>query len=487
MLYLEVSCKDNPIYLILMILILIGAVITAFCLNISRYDYIIISLFLIITIMIILLKPYYLIYYYLIFGAIALPSFGKGKGIFAILSGASPDGIRITLLAVFFILYSIFVSKQILKVPGRQQIFLLVITAIYFTITLIWSQSIIDSLRYLPKFLLAVFLSICLLGENRISVSTVIEMIQKGFIIFFILSILSEMFFRSIIFPKFTGDLRMMGISGVHHMKYYAAMMSIFFFSRWRTKGIKKDLFLFFSAFSLVIGTLERGPIAGVILSCIVIETILPKKRFSEIGKKVLFVSVLVVTGFYLLFSFELISRRMYSSSRYNYSDVLFYLKKGDINQITRLISFKGRFELWKVASEVKEKNILKGSGFGTSQFNALDKFGVLELHNDYLKLYIETGIIGLLLYIVLWISIITFAWKRRGDKDSIQRFLALAILGQAVFLLTNSVVGNVLDQAAYGMVWCFVGVAILLKEIEKSSPIEAYLQKKDNKLIKIL
>jgi len=137
------------------------------------------------------------------------------------------------------------------------------------------------------------------------------------------------------------------------------------------------------------------------------------------------------------------------------------------------------RIKLWKDMIEVFKFRPLTGFGAGT--FNVLAesvrglKFGSLDAHNDYLKILVETGILGLVSYLSLILALLARLKKRlqrtSGDffvllKNSYRaksliknNLFALILLALAVSIYTMSFGDNVLKFTAVQWIfWALIG-----------------------------
>lgn len=150
------------------------------------------------------------------------------------------------------------------------------------------------------------------------------------------------------------------------------------------------------------------------------------------------------------------------------------------INRITGLFdgdpsdSILWRRQMWDDMINKGLDSPIIGYGTGsattiTEQVRGL-KLGALEIHNDYIKVFIESGLIGLLIYLFMIISIIGFVFynytKRRDNYILITLFISLAVY-------LSSLWDNLLRQTAVMWIY-FVVLAISFKifEINKEKQI---------------
>jgi O-antigen ligase len=135
------------------------------------------------------------------------------------------------------------------------------------------------------------------------------------------------------------------------------------------------------------------------------------------------------------------------------------------------------RFDQYRTALGVWGQNILFGCG--TANFkHALDDpksriFGSIEayfLHNTYLTIAAETGLVGLIsFYGIIFFAIIR-CWKVLKCEDLLIRGLALSIITALLGFLLDGLTGPMFKQPVpFAQLWIFIGLAMsfgrLLKE----------------------
>jgi putative inorganic carbon (HCO3(-)) transporter len=77
--------------------------------------------------------------------------------------------------------------------------------------------------------------------------------------------------------------------------------------------------------------------------------------------------------------------------------------------------------------------------------------------HNDYLNLLAETGIVGLVGYLAGWVLIVSWTWQTLRTSDSVQRGLALGLLGTWTHLAVHSFV----DKLYVNNLFLHIGVML--------------------------
>ena len=121
--------------------------------------------------------------------------------------------------------------------------------------------------------------------------------------------------------------------------------------------------------------------------------------------------------------------------------------------------STETRMRLWNDALQVVQSNPLFGTGFNTYAY--MGRIGSYQdTHNIYLKVMVETGLIGLLLFLALLCGLFKAGWSLfRQDGDPFLRSLGLALAAWIVCTAAANLFG---DRWTYlqvnGYLWILAG-----------------------------
>ncbi len=121
--------------------------------------------------------------------------------------------------------------------------------------------------------------------------------------------------------------------------------------------------------------------------------------------------------------------------------------------------SIQWRINLWNDAKEYVKAQPLLGYGAGTASNLILDKrgekFGSSDPHNDYLKIALENGLIGLLTYLAIIAGLFIKLIKTYfGAEQPKLKILILSIIGLLISFYTMSAADNILRNTA--LMWSF-------------------------------
>ena len=136
--------------------------------------------------------------------------------------------------------------------------------------------------------------------------------------------------------------------------------------------------------------------------------------------------------------------------------DTLSSLGDSDVDVTT------GRVEFWRIAlQKFRDEPVL---GIGWKQFYKLKFYGKnYDVHNIYLQLLCETGLVGAIVFFILFAIVFakTLSYLKKKTTDTYKKKIALFALFYQIFFLLYGVTGNPLYDASY-YIFYFVCVAFI-------------------------
>lgn len=119
--------------------------------------------------------------------------------------------------------------------------------------------------------------------------------------------------------------------------------------------------------------------------------------------------------------------------------------------------SLAWRLEFWSEIVHLADRNPVTGIGYGMTSY--LTQQGK-QPHNDFLRAYVETGLIGLVVYLVVIVLLLRLGLRavRMAPPGTLDRSVAVGYLGCAVALVLTSLSSNVITNVA--QIWYFVAIA---------------------------
>lgn len=121
--------------------------------------------------------------------------------------------------------------------------------------------------------------------------------------------------------------------------------------------------------------------------------------------------------------------------------------------------SIQWRINLWKDSLKYSQEELAVGYGVGTASKIILEKrgeqFGSPDPHNDYLKILIENGILGVISYLLIISTLlINLIWGYLKSNSTFNKNFFLLMIGVSIALYFMSFADNVLRNTA--LQWTF-------------------------------
>lgn len=386
-----------------------------------------------------LLRPLLVVGLMLLLGPIDL-SFLTGKSLFTGLGGLDMNGIRLIGIVVSF-LGIVAVDRRVLKhalsVHGRWYLaFLLFITA-----TLVYSTARIDGARLLLKLSYPFLVFVLVQGVARTRAD--LEWLSRW--------ALAGAITISLINPAYvlaggydvdaTGRLRIQGV-GAHEnpFSFYLLIILLFVLSRYLARGKGWYLLLCAALGGWLVMTLTRITFAAAIVALlgVALYDALITRRYRTVV-----IATLVGVGLAIPLAPIALERSL------GYTPGLGELVSLVSNPVDLYykINWQGRQLIWPVALNAFLSSPLVGIGLGGSTGILMSRWGGAlggVLHNEYLRLLTDTGLIGTGLFalaIAVWAGALIKVGREGGGPVREYALPAFAgIISWAVLSITDNV-----------------------------------------------
>jgi O-antigen ligase len=154
-------------------------------------------------------------------------------------------------------------------------------------------------------------------------------------------------------------------------------------------------------------------------------------------------------------------------------------ISKDDINS-------NGRFAMWEWSLQnYYDQNKLQGSGSGTLQYvfyqRAAKGISAGIVHNDYVQILCDTGLIGLVLYLSIFLSLVvhTFFVYNNPSNSNVIRMCAIAAGASAIGMAATSYTDNTVNytMATLSYPFGFYGMMLGLLKGQKNRQMEEALE----------
>ncbi|GAA0975970.1 O-antigen ligase family protein [Acrocarpospora macrocephala] len=123
------------------------------------------------------------------------------------------------------------------------------------------------------------------------------------------------------------------------------------------------------------------------------------------------------------------------------------------------------RFDHWSQALDLLGLNPVTGTGLGTTRLLIYK-----EVHNDYLRALVESGLLGLVTYLGLLAALVITAYlalRNTGPGRGLERGCAVAFAGSVAALLVSAISDNAMTSVV--VMWyfaVFAGIALRLSTV---------------------
>ena len=127
------------------------------------------------------------------------------------------------------------------------------------------------------------------------------------------------------------------------------------------------------------------------------------------------------------------------------------------------------RLAHWQAALNMAQANPWLGVGFGNYEiayphYNLLNwQLALGHAHNYYLNVFAEAGMIGLVGYLALWVSVMVMTWRARRHPDPLARLIVVGLFGTWTYLAVHSLTDNLYVNNLFLHLGVMLGVLAVL------------------------
>ena len=212
-------------------------------------------------------------------------------------------------------------------------------------------------------------------------------------------------------------DRGMFRLKGFNNNPDYFNLFNIIFLSiglnKWKI-NFKMKLIL---VFSILCGILTFS-LSALLVNCIIVLLFIISLSKQKILITTLSISVLI----FIIFNYF----------NHNDNEAIQVIKEIVIKRTEHSKTGSGRFEMWNGILPVISDNLIIGTGVGTVYSYTYKQFSIINLHNTYLEILLELGIVGLLLFLFLllinFLKIINYSSNKTNKSIMLLSFIGLTI-----------------------------------------------------------
>lgn len=333
---------------------------------------------------------------------------------------------------------------------------------VYASMTLAWSESIVESLRFINKLWLALVLAFLVNAVPPTERRPLRRVVEVTMVSYMLLTIVSEILLRDVLLPERIGDPRLAGFGDIHGTKYLMSILAVYGFAVAIASGRKLWLFVSVISCTLVVLSLQRAIIGATFLALVGISTLEAVRRRSvwSVAAAGVLIPLLTIGVTAAVFRYPPLRDRMFATER---ESVLAerLLLSGRVPEVVGLVQLRGRDQFWSVARDLNPP--FAGLGYGVAAMKIEEYTGERwEVHNDFLKLRVEVGPIGVAAYVwLLVVALTATAYRAVTTEKSVVAALYLASFGTYLIAPANGLFDNALDHVQknllYGTVFLLI------------------------------
>lgn len=242
------------------------------------------------------------------------------------------------------------------------------------------------------------------------------------------------------------------GITSIYSMNgTFISFAILSLFAEYMNNKKKSVLVLLLLSFLALLFSAKRAHLLFSILSCIFLYFFVNREKYSKKIIKSLIILLTCIVVFLVVSNFVPEVRNVFIRFEEGY-------KEGNL--------LNGRDELYDLALSYWKKALLFGNGWGSfSYFYKLDyhwnKVEYLDVHNVYIQLLCECGIIGFVFFLSLAILILIKTIVINLEEKS-RNWATILALGYQIFFLLYCFSGNPLyDNFCYTFYFISVGITM--------------------------
>ena len=361
-------------------------------------------------------------------------------------------------------------------------------------LSLLWSDSPMVSLLELPLFLAGPILYF-IIANNIKSEHQINRLLTALLVISSLLGIYGIFQYQGIDFAFWKGNVGRSQVFGLFgNVNYFAEYLivplplaiSLFFATRNRTYKILLLVGILAMGGSLIL-TFTRGSYLAIGISSLFMFFLYLTSRGKSFIKEHQKIFIFIL-AFIILLTFLFATPNPLNKSGTVISKI-----KGriSISQFTKDSSLKRRIAIWKFTTLMIKDHPVLGSGIGTFKYNSLNyqakffnqgenrrlyPYGIADkVHNEYLQLGAEIGILGLGIFLWLIITYFNYGIKLlKRLKDEYKQGIVIGLMGGVVAVLIDAIFGFPLHlPATLVLFWLFIGLVVSLNHSENYSEQE--------------
>lgn len=241
----------------------------------------------------------------------------------------------------------------------------------------------------------------------------------------------------------------------------------------WHSLGLALIYFVAFVILSAgVIASWSRGAWLGLFIALVFVFVAIPRKWWHSLALLVVTVSVA-----FILWNSGLLPGSIVARINSATAEIFTPSEVRGVDITAANYAIVERLAHWQAALNMAQFNPWMGVGFGNyettyAQYRLINWDEALgHAHNYYLNVFAETGMIGLLGYLILWLAVLWISWHSRRHPDSVARFVIVGLVGTWVYLAAHSLTDKLYVNNIFLHLGIMLGILVVLHR-QTTNPI---------------
>ena len=400
-----------------------------------------------------------LIIFIVFIGGIPLTTFMPDLVLLGFLGGLAPQAAFLFFIvgALFFVL--IFSNGVLLREILRFKMYALFL--IYVVMSLTWSEDFVYGIRLTIKLLspFLLYMGVVAFVRNSDDFKKIELAFYTCVMVVLILVAVNYISGGAIGGDKVRYKWIPLGVLTAPYMSpanfsFFMSSIAIYSIGRYLFTKENKYLIVFVILTVIIFAAFTRISMAGLVLGTGICLFLMVRNTVVKVA-----FPLVIIAGFVtMLFTVDKFRDRMfYNADEFNLSEAIESPEKFEKNFDT-----SGRIFLWaEVLEHYNNSNHIIGGGVGSLDHLMDREFRSLELHSEFLRLYLDFGILGLSLYILGMIQIL-LRMMNINSSGPPRMYAAIASGGLGLYLVTLFTDNSLNYVTEFGnYVYAFIGLAI--------------------------
>lgn len=408
-----------------------------------------------------------LVLFVLAIGGIPLTTFMPDLVLLGFLGGLSPQAAFLFFIVAALGFVLMFSNGVLFQEMLRFNVYSLFI--IYTAFSVFWGDDFIYGLRLFVKLLspFLLYLAVISFIKNNEDLKKIENALYFCVLVVLVLIAINYLTGGAIGGDKVKYKWIPLGVLTAPYMSpanfsFFVSSIALYSVARFLFTKENKYFVIFVILSFAVFAAFTRIAMAGLVVGTGICVFMLIRNKMI----KVMFPLVLIFGFVLMLFTVDKFRDRMF----YNADEFSFSQAIESPEMLEKNFDTSGRIFLWaNVLERYKDSSVLFGGGVGSLDLLMDKEFKSLELHSEYLRLFLDLGLVGLVLYLLGMLQMLYRLFRMKSETYYCL-YSSVAIAGIAYYLITlftDNSLNYVTEFANY--IFLFIGLAVVATRIKNN------------------